>query len=127
LQPVVTVASSERELIDWLVTRTGSGVTSLDAPTPLRARPAFRSKVYGERAVLLCQVLLPHLRAKAEQARLIAAFPMGDDARRDLHLADGAIDRQRLYVRDAIYALNHPPNATEAEERGEDSTLPRSA
>src|SRR5579871_4892673 len=64
LHPVVTVATAEREVIDWLVTRTGSGVTVLDAPTILRAQPMFRFRAIGERATLLCKALLPYLKVR---------------------------------------------------------------
>src|SRR2546421_440716 len=93
LHPVVTVAAAEREVIDWLVKRTDSGATTLDTPTSLCVQPAFRFRAIGERAMLLCEALRPYLQVRAEQARLIASFPMG---RQDANHIDDMSDQQRL-------------------------------
>lgn len=107
---IVTVAMTHRPVIDWLADRTKAGTVKLHNHSNLRQhphyRPQYRWQLFGKRARLLCETLLPYLRVKAEQARLVTTFPCDARVGPGVRL-DPEVNRARYDLRDTVNALNH--------------------
>lgn len=109
--PVVTVAMTHRGVIDWLSERVAAGTVKLHNQTNLRRypqlKPQFRVQVFGKRAKLLCEALLPYLRVKREQARLVTTFPVDARIAPGVRIERTEINETRYRLRDEINSLNH--------------------
>ncbi len=108
--PIVTVAMTHLGVIQWLCRRLKAGTVKFHNQTNMRRFPhykkQYRFQVFGKRARLLCEVMLPHLRVKRPQAKLVLGFPC--DARSGPGVGiSAAINRRRFALRDKISALNH--------------------
>jgi aromatic ring-cleaving dioxygenase len=108
--PMVVLAMTHRPVVAWLVERLGAGSVQLHNQTNLRRhphyRPQYRFNVFGKRAKLLCEVLLPYLRVKHEQARLVTAFPVDARVAPGVKIERSALNEERYRLRDEINALN---------------------
>jgi hypothetical protein len=109
--PIVTVAMTHRGVIEWLAGRLAAGTVKLHNQTNLRrspnAKPQYRTQVFGKRAKLLCEAILPYLRVKAEQARLVSEFPVDARIAPGVKIDRSEINEARYRLRDQINALNH--------------------
>ncbi len=93
--PIVTVAMTHLGVIEWLTERLKAGTIKLHNQTNLRLypymKPQYRFQVFGKRAQLLCEAMLPYLKVKKEQASLVMEFPT------DARIAPGVkIDRTEI-------------------------------
>ena len=108
--PTVVVAMTHKPVIEWLTATVGAGTVKLHNQTNLRRhpymKPQYRFQIFGKRARLLCEALLPYLQVKAEQARLVSIFPVDGQAGRGRTL-DPAINEERGRLREQINGLNH--------------------
>ncbi len=108
--PTVVVAMTHKPVIEWLASTVAAGKAQLHNQTNLHRhpymKPQYRFQVFGKRARLLCETLLPYLRVKTEQARLVSLFPVDGQGGRGKTL-DQAISEERLRLRDQINGLNH--------------------
>lgn len=105
--PAVSIAMTHRGVLDWVAALFGLSVSDVPrSPDGWRDQNSFR--IHGKRAVALCRRLLPYLRVKCEQARLVQAFPfesrMGRP-RSGRHLS-AEIIQHRADLRDQVNALN---------------------
>jgi hypothetical protein len=109
--PIVCVAMTHRGVIEWLCSRLAAGTAQLHNSTNLRRhpdwKPQYRFQVFGKRAQLLCRRILPYLRVKAEQARLVCEFPCDARIAPGVKIERSAINVVRYPLRDQINALNH--------------------
>jgi hypothetical protein len=109
--PIVTVAMTHLGVIEWMATRLEAGTVKNHNHTSMRRHPnlkqQYRTQVFGKRARLLCEVLLPYLRVKNEQARLVATFPVEARIAAGVKIAHSEINLIRYRLRDEINALNH--------------------
>lgn len=109
--PIVTVAMTHRGVVDWLAERLQAGTVKLHNQTNLRRhpymKPQYRFQVFGKRAQLLCAALIPYLKVKAEQARLVTTFPVDARIAPGVKIANSEINEVRYRLRDQINALNH--------------------
>ncbi len=109
--PIVTIAMTHSGLIQWLAEKLQAGTVKLHNQTSLRSHPHFkpqyRMQIFGKRAQLLCQVIYPYLKVKAEQARLVSEFPCDARIAPGIKIARTDINEVRYRLRDQINALNH--------------------
>jgi len=109
--PIVTVAMTHRGVIEWMAARLDAGTVKNHNHTSRRRHPHLkeqvRTQLFGKRAKLLCEVLLPYLRVKDEQARLVATFPVDARVAPGVKIEHSAINEVRYRLRDEINALNH--------------------
>lgn len=108
--PIVVVAMTHKPVIEWLGERLAVTIR-LHNQTNLKRfpymKPQFRFQVFGKRAKLLCEAILPYMRVKNEQARLVTTFPT------DVRIAPGitidktGVNEIRFKLRDEINGLNH--------------------
>ena len=121
--PIVTIAMTHNGLITWLAEKLQAGTVKLHNQTNLRRypylKPQYRMQVFGKRAKLLCQMIYPYLRVKAEQARLVSEFPCDARIAPGVKITKSGINEIRYRLRDQINSLNHVPNWEEvpAEEK----------
>jgi len=106
--PTITVAMTDFGVIEWLASKWRVKTSKM----PRRVatyKPAVFVRLSGERARLLCELLLPYLKVKRAQAALVQEFPL--DARSGPGIKVGAseINRRRFALRDKINGLNHAP------------------
>jgi hypothetical protein len=104
--PVVTWAMTHRPTIDWVAGLLKGRSVVLNNHTSWRGRVGWetakfrdqwRTQVAGARAKLLCERMLPYMHTKAEQARLVLAFPVDERRAPGLHLSDEVrAERERL-------------------------------
>jgi len=69
----VTVNMTERAAIEWMHQTFGGHFQPLKQRNP-RHKAVFRWSVTSEAAAIFCEILAPHLKVKARQARLAARF-----------------------------------------------------
>lgn len=108
--PIVALAMTHRPVIEWVVARLASGGPHLHGrkdPRRPDVKPIYRTQLYGQRARLLCATLLPFLRVKAEQARLVTEFPVEARIGPGRRIEESGINEVRFRLRDEINALNH--------------------
>lgn len=109
--PIVTVAMTHRGVIEWMAARLDAGTVKNHNHTSVRRHPnlkkQFRTQVFGKRAKLLCETLLPYLRVKTEQARLVTTFPVEARIAPGVKIEHTEINLIRYRLRDEINALNH--------------------
>jgi hypothetical protein len=109
--PIVVLAMTHREVISWLCQRLASGAMQLHNQTNLRRhphyRPQYRFQLFGKRAKMLCESVLPYLRVKREQARLVTTFPVDARIAPGVKIERSAINAERYRLRDEINAKNH--------------------
>lgn len=101
---------THRGVIDWVARTLGKSSVKLNNHTmihknPERWKPQWKYQLFGKRAQLLCRRLLPYLKVKDEQAKIILEFPC------DLRVAPGAkidekINATRYELRRRIRGLN---------------------
>ncbi len=101
--PSVCVVVTYRPVIDWLCDRLSSGTVKMQKG---RHKPQYRFQVFGKRARLLCEAMLPYLKIKHKQAKLVMAFP-GDQYHGPANTIPDDINVERYRLRDTINALNH--------------------
>lgn len=105
--PAVSIAMTHRGVLDWVAALFGVSVS--DVPrTPDGWRDQHLFRIHGKRAVALCCRLLPYLRVKREQARLVQAFPFESRVGRPRigrHLS-AEIIQKRADLREQVNALN---------------------
>ncbi|MGN6759441.1 MAG: hypothetical protein ACTHMJ_23985, partial [Thermomicrobiales bacterium] len=108
--PIVVVAMTNKEVVEWLAEKWGPGRVKLHNATNLRRhpymKPQYRAQVFGKRARLLCESLLPYLRVKREQARLVTEFPVDARVAPGVKIERSDINETRFRLRDEINALN---------------------
>ena len=108
--PMVTVAMTHRGVINWLAERLQAGTVKLHNQTSLRRhptyKPQYRFQVFGKRAQLLCKALLPYLKVKDQQARLVLDFPTDARIAPGVKIERSAINEVRYRLRDQINSLN---------------------
>jgi hypothetical protein len=109
--PIVTIAMTHRGVIDWLTQRLQAGTVKLHNQTNLRRhpymKPQYRFQVFGKRAKMLCEAMLPYLKVKVEQARLVTTFPVDARIAPGVKIEHSEINEVRYRLRDQINALNH--------------------
>lgn len=109
--PIVTVAMTHHGVIEWMASRLEAGTVKRHNHTNVRRHPHLkeqvRTQVFGKRAKLLCEVLLPYLRVKTEQARLVTTFPTDARIAPGVKIEHSEINAIRYRLRDQINALNH--------------------
>lgn len=109
--PSVVIAMTHRGVIEWLCERLQSGTVKLHNSTNLRRhpymKPQYRFQLFGKRAQRLCLILLPYLRVKTEQARLVTEFPCDARIAPGVKIERTAINTVRFQLRDRINGLNH--------------------
>lgn len=109
--PIVTVAMTHRPVIEWVAGRLAAGKVQLHNHTNIRLhphlKPQYRTQLFGKRARILCRALLPYLKVKVEQARLVTTFPVEARVAPGVKIDHSAINEIRYRLRDEINALNH--------------------
>lgn len=109
--PIVTVAMTHRGVIGWLAERLDAGTVKNHNPTNLRRhphwKPQYRTQLFGKRAKMLCVAMLPYLKVKSEQARLVTTFPVDARIAPGHKIERSEINEVRYRLRDEINALNH--------------------
>ena len=109
--PIVVVAMTHRPVVEWLAERLKSGKLQLHNYTNLRKypymKPQFRFQLFGKRAKMLCEVILPYLKVKSEQARLVTTFPVDARIAPGVKIDRTAINEVRFRLRDQINGMNH--------------------
>jgi hypothetical protein len=109
--PIVTVAMTHRGVIEWLANTLDAGTVKKHNHTNVRRHPhlkeQFRVQVFGKRAQLLCRAMLPFLKVKHEQARLVGEFPVDARVAPGVKIERTEINEVRYRLRDQINALNH--------------------
>ena len=109
--PIVTVAMTHREFINWLAERLAAGTVKLHNHTNIRRnlhlKQQYRVQLFGKRAKMLCEAVLPYLIVKRKQARLVTIFPVEARLAPGVKIEGSAINKTRYKLRDAINALNH--------------------
>lgn len=78
--PTVEIGMTHRETIEWIQSLWLSGSIKINNHSALRSRgPNWKTqwivRIHGKRAKLLCELLLPFLRTKRQQAELVCQFP----------------------------------------------------
>lgn len=126
--PIVTVAMTHHGVIEWLTERLQAGTVKLHNQTNLRRhpymKPQYRFQVFGKRAQLLCNAMLPYLKVKHEQARLVGEFPCDARIAPGVKIERSEINATRFCLRDAINALNHDATRNPVPEERRKSFLP---
>lgn len=113
--PTICWAMTHRATIDWVAELLGGTKVVLHNHTNRRRgttswgssnfREQWRTGLTGARARLLCERMLPYMHTKAEQARIVASFPVDERRARGLRLSDDVrAERERLGA--ALSALN---------------------
>jgi len=77
--PIFLLGMSDEAVILWLRGKLSSGTVKLNNHTALRRNPRWKPqwqvRLYGKRTQTLCKVLLPYLKVKQAQARVVLEFP----------------------------------------------------
>jgi hypothetical protein len=110
--PIVVVAMTHKPVIDWLCKTIGGKTKArLHNQTNLRRypymKPQYRFQIFGKRAKLLCETMLPFMRVKDEQARLVTTFPTDARIAPGVTIDMSEINATRFALRDQINGLNH--------------------
>jgi hypothetical protein len=106
--PTISVAMTDFPVIHWLADKWHVTVSNFPRRDP-RYKPQVFVRLSGERARLLCELLLPYLIVKKRQAELIQTFPLEARLGRGVRIADTGINEMRFALRDQINGLNHVP------------------
>jgi hypothetical protein len=98
----VEIGMTDLPTIEWVQKCWQSGTIKLNNHTAMRSRsPGWKSqwivRIHGKRAQLLCRLLLPYLRTKKANAKLVIAFPC--DARSTGITRAIKAKRLRLFLR----------------------------
>lgn len=111
LYPVVCLVMTYEPVVRWFGETLAAGAVQIHgssrAERPAHYKPQHRSMLTGKRARLLCEQLLPYLRVKHEQARLVTTFPVDARIAPGVKIEASAIDAERRRLRDLINGLNH--------------------
>lgn len=109
--PIVCVAMTHKGVITWMAERLQAGTVKLHNHTNLRRhphlKPQYRTQLFGKRARLLCIAILPYMKVKHEQARLVITFPVDARIAPGVKIERSEINKVRFALRDQINALNH--------------------
>ena len=108
--PIVCVVMTFKPVIQWLTERLQAGTVKnhgAKAKILLGYKAQYRFGVSGKRAKLLCETLLPYMKVKREQARLITTFPVDARIAPGVKIRRSKINAVRYRLRDKINALNH--------------------
>ena len=112
--PIVVVAMTNMAVIQWLTKVTKTGTIKVHNSTSLKRYPymkiQYRWQLFGKRAQLLCSRILPYLKVKNQQARLILDFPCDMRIGRGRKLIDTDVNETRLSLREQVNGLNHIQN-----------------
>lgn len=113
--PSVCWAMTHRPTIDWVAALLGGTKVVLHNGTALRRgtaswgssnfREQWRTSLSGFRARLLCERMLPYMHTKAEQARLVAAFPVDERRAPGVRLS-GEVRAEREHLGAMLSSLN---------------------
>lgn len=118
--PIITIAMTHNDVITWLAEKLQAGTVKLHNQTNLRRysylKPQYRVQLFGKREKLLCQMIHPYLRVKAEQARLVTEFPCDARIAPGIKIAKTDINEVRYRLHDQINSLNHVSNWKEIPE-----------
>ena len=102
---------THRGVINWLAERLSAGTVKRHNHTSQRRYPnrkaQHRVQVFGKRAKMLCDALLPYLKVKREQARLVTTFPVDARIAPGVKIERSEINAARYQLRDLINSLNH--------------------
>lgn len=104
--PIICVWMTHRGIIEWLAQKLDTGMDRMKR-RKAHYRDAYKVRVYGKRAKLLCEVLLPYLRVKDRQARLVTSFPVDARIAPGVKIERSAVNEVRYQLREQINALNH--------------------
>ena len=112
--PHVGVAMTHYDVLQWFGSKIGAGTIKLNNHTNRRRynerirtqRPQFIVKIFGRKAQLLCQRILPYLKVKQQQARLVTQFPVDTRSGPGNYIPD-EIQAIRMKLREQINGLNH--------------------
>jgi len=113
--PTVCWAMTHLATVEWVSEALGGTKVVLHNHTNLRRgttswgsskfREQWKTAIAGSRAQLLCRRMLPYMHTKAEQARIVADFPVDERRAPGCRLADDVrAERERLGA--LISALN---------------------
>lgn len=107
--PMVVVAMTHLGVISWMAERLQAGTVKRHGGKgrPSHHKQQWRTGLFGKRAKLLCATLLPYLRVKSEQARLVSEFPADARIAPGVKIDHAEINTIRYRLRDQINALNH--------------------
>lgn len=110
MYPMLSVAMTHRGVIEWLSAKIRTPVIGLNNHTALRRHPNWRPqwifRMQGRRAQLLCAVLRPYMRVKAEHADLVATYPIDARIAAGVKIESTDINRAREEIRLKIKKLN---------------------
>ena len=95
-------------VIEWLAAKWGVKISRMPRRNP-NYKPQIFVRLSGERARLLCELLLPYLKVKKQHATLIQGFPLDARIGRGVKVAGSTTNVRRFALRDEINALNHKP------------------
>lgn len=108
--PIFAIGMTDEDVLTWMAGLFGCSISYVLKRTK---NPKWKDQYFvrlsGTRVQILCQILLPYLRVKRQQAELICRFPC--DARKapGFRIAGSEINTERYRLRDQINALNHKP------------------
>lgn len=118
--PSVSVSMTDFYVIEWIAQKWNATASKLRSRHP-NYRPQLLVRLTGERALLVCKLLVPYLKVKRRQAELVQMFPMRGRVGPGVKISDTDLNDRRFALRDQINSLNlRPRNA--AYRRGRAST-----
>lgn len=104
--PTFAVIMTHRGVIEWLAEKMGCRAEALPR-RQAHYKLQYKVRLFGKRVRLLCEVLLPYLRVKDQQARLICTFPVDARIAPGVKIGRSEINETRYRLREQINALNH--------------------
>lgn len=126
---LVIITNSDFELIEWLKGVIGAGTSSLTKTRPYRAgqdrtnwNAVHRYQLTGRKAAALIERVLPYMRIKRQQAKLLIEIPMrGRDFSREatpeqLERAASIVDQLRALNRRGLKQPLYAPAVAQAAE-----------
>jgi hypothetical protein len=72
--PAISIMMTHEGVLRWVADKLQVAVAKIPRK-PTGWRDQFSVRIHGKRAITLCQIMLPFLRVKREQAELVQAFP----------------------------------------------------
>lgn len=108
--PAFAIGMTDRGIIEWVAGVLGTSVSYVCKRTK---NPTWKDQHFvrltGKRAQTLCAVLLPYLKVKNQQAKLVLSFPCDARVAPGRKIEGTPINDVRFALRDQINALNHRP------------------
>lgn len=106
LRPNIQVIMTHEPTIRWMAELWGASCTSwAEHRRAEHHKPQFRTVLTGERAADLCQLLLPFMITKKEQAKLIIEFVEHAQTRPGVRLTDEMVAK-RIELKQRMNELN---------------------